>query len=130
MMRSEHRATENIIEVHTISLFCTLLVQRDGLVGQDQPQSTEGGCGRACLESYDPPLLPEAPIGLTKKDSTNQKTGQRLPSRKLVSRDKKDSSINPGTDAVAITSKCRVSRWMAAGYDNSVRGFVGKVQVV
>ena len=28
-------------------------------------------CGRACLGSYDPALVPEAPIGLIKKDSTN-----------------------------------------------------------
>ena len=27
-------------------------------------------CGRAYLGSYDPALVPEAPIGLTKKDST------------------------------------------------------------
>jgi len=27
-------------------------------------------CGWACLGSYDPALVPEAPIGLTKKDST------------------------------------------------------------
>ena len=28
-------------------------------------------CGRACLGSYDPALVPETPIGLIKKDSTN-----------------------------------------------------------
>ena len=28
-------------------------------------------CGRACLGSYDPALVPEAPIGLITKDSTN-----------------------------------------------------------
>ena len=27
-------------------------------------------CGRACLGSYDPALVPEAPIGLIKKDNT------------------------------------------------------------
>ena len=27
-------------------------------------------CGRACLGSYNPALVPEAPIGLIKKDST------------------------------------------------------------
>ena len=27
-------------------------------------------CGRACLGSYDPALVPENPIGLIKKDST------------------------------------------------------------
>ena len=27
-------------------------------------------CGRACLGSYDPALVPETPIGLIKKDST------------------------------------------------------------
>ena len=27
-------------------------------------------CGWACLGSYDPALVPEAPIGLIKKDST------------------------------------------------------------
>ena len=30
-------------------------------------------CGRACLGSYDPALVPEAPIGLIKKDSTKPK---------------------------------------------------------
>ena len=33
----------------------------------------EGCCGRACLWSYDPALVPEAPIGLIKKDSTKPK---------------------------------------------------------
>jgi hypothetical protein len=28
-------------------------------------------CGWACLGSYDPALVPEAPIGAMKKDSTN-----------------------------------------------------------
>ena len=35
-----------------------------------RPRSTDGCCGRACLGSYDPALVPEAPIGLIKKDST------------------------------------------------------------
>ena len=29
-------------------------------------------CGRACLGSYDPALIPETPIGLMKKDSTKK----------------------------------------------------------
>ena len=39
-------------------------------VGDDlgHGRSTEGCCGRACLGSYDPALVPEAPIGLIKKD--------------------------------------------------------------
>ena len=32
--------------------------------------SKEGCCGRACLGSYDPALVPETRIGLIKKDST------------------------------------------------------------
>ena len=32
--------------------------------------------GRACLGSYDPALVPEAPIGLMKKDSTFRQQGR------------------------------------------------------
>ena len=31
-------------------------------------------CGRACLGSYDPALVPDAPIRLIKKDSTRYKS--------------------------------------------------------
>ena len=44
----------------------------------DKKRTAPGCCGRACFGSCDPALVPEAPVGLIKKDSTRWSSLQRV----------------------------------------------------